>query len=581
MRFFAVAIVTLLCASTIPSSSASGDGVHWNGYDLDRDPIPNRVLIDQDGNPYSMQKGNADVTVVAFVFTTCVDVCPAITNNLVQAEKQLDDIDYQFISITVDPATDSPEVFKTYMDNFGATWPHLTGELVDLEQVWADFQISVVTEEVQSHDHEEMENHSMEYNEVESSVSVIMPDGSQSVYPVMPTGWDQLVAAEFENNWTINSTESEWGHYITGINGDETPSDNSWWWQLHTWNMSSHMWEESLSGIDSVDAGNLAFAPNISDDSLIPMPDMENESFVIIQEDGTNVSSTLTHINAWHMSLAALESFDAPNSESGHNMSTIAGVSEPNDSSWWWQLHYWDVNNESWANSESSMDNLHEQEHIAWAPNSTMDSMIPPPQMSMSGEMTHKLGVIYPGGNTAIFNGTYSGMGEVSAMEHTMTALNQNDISHEMENGTVTSINGIEAEYNLYIWHDMGDYSHWMSTSDSASDSILMEDANHYAWIADGEDSTTLMSPVMEHDEQENETTTSHSTQTFILNDDWEPLVVFIGYDWDVNDFVEDIERAANSVNDPKDEGSGLPGFAFATVATSLSLAIIAISREE
>ena len=155
MRWFCVLIVTLLCFSSIPPGSASGDGVHWNGYNLDRDSIPNRVLIDADGNNYSLQKISADVTVVAFIFTTCVDVCPVITNNLLTAAGQLEDVDYEFISITVDPATDSPEVLKAYMEDSGATWPHLTGELSDLELVWDDFEIEVDTTVIHSHDHSE------------------------------------------------------------------------------------------------------------------------------------------------------------------------------------------------------------------------------------------------------------------------------------------------------------------------------------------------------------------------------------------------------------------------------------------
>ena len=155
MRWFCVLIVSLLCFSSIPPGSASGDGVHWNGYNLDRDSIPNRVLIDADGNNYSLQKISADVTVVAFIFTTCVDVCPVITNNLLTAAGQLEDVDYEFISITVDPATDSPEVLKAYMEDSGATWPHLTGELSDLELVWDDFEIEVDTTVIHSHDHSE------------------------------------------------------------------------------------------------------------------------------------------------------------------------------------------------------------------------------------------------------------------------------------------------------------------------------------------------------------------------------------------------------------------------------------------
>jgi hypothetical protein len=102
--------------------------------------------------------------------------------------------------------------------------------------------------------------------------------------------------------------------------------------------------------------------------------------------------------------------------------------------------------------------------------------------------------------------------------------------------------------------------------------------------VKDG-DASALMSPEMEHNsEEENETTTStsHSTQTFILDEDWNPMVLFTGYDWNVDDFVEDVERAANTADDlDSGDDSGLPGFTFVTVAASLSLAIIAIRRDD
>ena len=588
MRWLSLVVIVLLCASTIPASSAGGDGIHWNGYTLDRNSIPNRVLIDHNSEPYSLQTGSSDVVIVAFIFTTCVDVCPVITNNLLQAEEQLDGIDYQFISITVDPATDTPETLKEYMEDYGATWPHLTGDLADLEVVWDDFMISVVTENITSHDHDHDDDstdgehdHMNHDNNTSSTVTVVMPDGNTSVNTVMPTGWDQLTASADQEGWTVNASESEWGHFVSAINDDEAPSDGSWWWELHSWNETNMVWEYSLTGIDSIETGNLAFAPNTTDDSTIPMPDMENETFVIVQSNGTNDSAIISQPNAWHMSLAALDSFDAPKSQWGHYMNSIEGVSAPTDYTWWWQLHYWDMMNNSWTESMDGMDILFNQNHIAWAPNSTMDNMIPVPSMEMDETMIHKLGVVYPDGTTALFSGEYTGMGMVNAMEHTMTTLMQNDIAHEMENGTISSIGGHEGEYDLYIWHDMGEYSHWMSTSDNANESILMEDADHYAWVAKDGDAATLMSPEMDEG-HENQTSTSHSTQTFILDGDWNPKVVFTGYDWNIDDFVEDVERAANSASDPHDhDDHGLPGFTFATIAASLGLAIIATSRED
>ena len=601
MRWFALAIATLLCVSTIPASSAGGDGVHWNGYNLDRPAIPNRVLVDQDGNNYSIQKGTADVIVVAFIFTTCADVCPVITNNLLQAEKQLDDVDSQFISITVDPATDSPEVLNAYMEEYGATWPHLTGEIEDLELVWGDFQVSVFTEEIESPEHDEvvdedgnMSEHDDDNgngdmgHEDSQTVTVIMPDGNSTEYVVQPTGWDLLTASAYQNNWSVSPTPDSFGNMVSAINGDESPSDSSWRWELHTWNMSGQVWEPSLTGIDSAEPTNLAFAPNTTDDSLIPMPDMSNISFTIVQSNGTNDTAVLDRISAWHQSLAALDEFEASTSQYGHFMNSISNVNAPSDYSWWWQLHHWNMTSESWEESALGMDELYDMTHIAWAPNSTMDHMIPAPQMiqnSHGEEMIHKLGVVYPDGTTAMFDGTYTGVNNVSAMEHTMVTLQQNAVEHDMANGSAISIDGTPGEYDLYIWHDMGDYSHWMSTSDSASESILMVDADHYAWIAKGGNASTLTSPEIEHNsEEKNETTTStsHSTQTFILDEDWNPMVVFLGYDWNVDDFVQDVERAANTANTPDvDDDSGLPGFTFVTVAASLGLAIIAMRRDD
>ena len=412
MRWFALAIATLLCVSTIPASSAGGDGVHWNGYNLDRPAIPNRVLVDQDGNNYSIQKGTADVIVVAFIFTTCVDVCPVITNNLLQAEKQLDDVDYQFISITVDPATDSPEVLKAYMEENSATWPHLTGELEDLELVWGDFQVSVFTEEIESPEHHEVVDEDGNMSEHDDhngngdmghedsqTVTVIMPDGNSTEYEVQPTGWDLLTASAYQNNWSVSPTPDSFGNMVSAINGDESPSDSSWRWELHTWNMSGQVWESSLTGIDSAEPTNLAFAPNTTDDSLIPTPDMSNISFTIVQSDGTNDTAVLDRISAWHQTLAALDEFEASTSQYGHFMNSISNVNSPSDYSWWWQLHHWNMTSESWEESALGMDELYDMTHIAWAPNSTMDHMIPSPQMmhnSHGEEMIHKLGVVYP-----------------------------------------------------------------------------------------------------------------------------------------------------------------------------------------
>ena len=96
-----------------------------------------------------------------------------------------------------------------------------------------------------------------------------------------------------------------------------------------------------MVGIDDVESGPLAFAPNSTDDATIPSPsDAHDSVFTIVQSNGSVDSTELTNFSAWHMSLGALESFDAPASEWGHYMNVIDGVEAPADYSWWWQLHY-------------------------------------------------------------------------------------------------------------------------------------------------------------------------------------------------------------------------------------------------
>lgn len=580
MRWFAIAVSAALALSVLPiTTMVEGSDHHWNGYVLERGAISDHVLIDENYDYYSLKKGTHDVVVVAFIFTTCPDVCPVITSNLVSAKQQLDGVNHQFISITVDPAKDTPQKLREYMDSFGASWPHLTAELDNMQAVWDDFMIQVNTTEFENHEHDHGGD-SSNMDEVEGlnpTVMVVTPSGEIYSENVEFNGFHQLTASAYENGWSVNSSSSQWGTFVSGLNGDEGPTDYSWWWELHSWNTTSSAWESSMVGIDSIEAGNLAFAPNSTDDSEIPSPQGEDLSFTVVQSDGSTDVSVMDEMNAWHMSMGALDSFVAPDSNWGHYMTTIDGIEAPTDNSWEWALHYWEETNESWIVSDVGMDSLADNQHILWAPNSTDPSSIPAPD----DYMIHKLGVVYANGSTELFDAQYYNMAEVSAIEHTNIALSQNDIDYSETDSTVTSIGGSDSNYSLYVWHDMGSFSHWMSVSDSANDAMLMEDANHFAWVADGQDATDLPSPEADSNAVEKETSTSHSTQTFILGSDWKPKVVFVGYDWNVDHFVEDVKRAAGQNSHPDDTDDWLPGFTLVTLSASVGLAIMASSREE
>jgi protein SCO1/2 len=99
------------------------------------------VLTSQDGVPVTLRELRGKVVAVAFIYTSCADVCPLLTEKMAQVRDGLGpDFGSRivFLSITVDPKRDTPEVLKRYADAFGADlagWRFLTGELAAVREV--------------------------------------------------------------------------------------------------------------------------------------------------------------------------------------------------------------------------------------------------------------------------------------------------------------------------------------------------------------------------------------------------------------------------------------------------------------
>lgn len=97
-------------------------------------------LIDQDGRErrlYSDLMENRTV-VIDVMFTTCTGVCPLLSRNLQRIQEALGERvgkDVHLLSISVDPATDTPARLKEYAARYGAKpgWYFLTGSKADVE----------------------------------------------------------------------------------------------------------------------------------------------------------------------------------------------------------------------------------------------------------------------------------------------------------------------------------------------------------------------------------------------------------------------------------------------------------------
>jgi protein SCO1 len=95
---------------------------------------PDFALISQDGAEVTLAALRGKVVAVTFVYTSCPDVCPMLTDKMARVQDELG-TDFgskiAFVSITTDPERDTPEVLKGYAQAFEANlagWSFLTGE---------------------------------------------------------------------------------------------------------------------------------------------------------------------------------------------------------------------------------------------------------------------------------------------------------------------------------------------------------------------------------------------------------------------------------------------------------------------
>ncbi len=96
-------------------------------------PAPDFSLISQDAVRMSLSDFRGKAVAVTFIFASCTDTCPLLTDKMARVQDKLGSdfgTKIAFVSITVDPERDTPEVLKRYAEAFGAKlsgWVFLTG----------------------------------------------------------------------------------------------------------------------------------------------------------------------------------------------------------------------------------------------------------------------------------------------------------------------------------------------------------------------------------------------------------------------------------------------------------------------
>lgn len=100
------------------------DSVSWEIEDF--------TFTNQNNEDVSLSDLEGEVWLADFVFTNCTTVCLPMMANMtaLQDELKQEGLDVRIVSFSVDPTIDTPEVLKSYAENYGADlsgWDLLTG----------------------------------------------------------------------------------------------------------------------------------------------------------------------------------------------------------------------------------------------------------------------------------------------------------------------------------------------------------------------------------------------------------------------------------------------------------------------
>lgn len=104
-------------------------------------PAPEFTLTTQDAKRIALKDLRGKVLAITFIFASCADTCPLLTAKMVGLQSRLGALfgkEVVFLSITVDPARDTPKVLRQYAQTHGANlagWAFLTGTPAEIGAV--------------------------------------------------------------------------------------------------------------------------------------------------------------------------------------------------------------------------------------------------------------------------------------------------------------------------------------------------------------------------------------------------------------------------------------------------------------
>ena len=110
-------------------------------------PAPAFAYTDQRGDTVTALTLKGTPYIANFIFTTCRTICPLLTTKMVQLHRLLPGASVRFVSFSVDPSHDTPEVLATYARSWNpeeTRWTLLATDERTLPLTAAGFHITAM-----------------------------------------------------------------------------------------------------------------------------------------------------------------------------------------------------------------------------------------------------------------------------------------------------------------------------------------------------------------------------------------------------------------------------------------------------
>jgi protein SCO1/2 len=134
-----VAAALVLAAGAVAVLVGSGgdgdtaDDGGWHGVLQDPTPRPEFTLTDTEGRPFDFAaETQGRLTLLFFGYTHCPDICPGHMSILTGALEMPGVPQPQVVFVTTDPARDTPERLRDWLDNFDDDYIGLTGTVEEV-----------------------------------------------------------------------------------------------------------------------------------------------------------------------------------------------------------------------------------------------------------------------------------------------------------------------------------------------------------------------------------------------------------------------------------------------------------------